>query len=265
MVNYETIILEKKEHIAKITLNRPERMNAVDPQMSNELLSAFDEVSRDNEVNVLVLTGSGRAFCGGADVKDFVSGGIEGRDTATGTYRGPAGSTIIQKLRKMKIPTIAMVNGAAVGGGAALAFACDIRVGSEKARFMNAFIKRGLASGWGGPWLYPRVMGLAKALEIMLTGDFLEAKEAERVGALNRLVTSEELEKETMALARKFANGPGIAIRETKVQVYEGLFTDLETALQRSNQGEHVTIGTEDYREGVKAFFEKREPRFKGR
>ena len=256
-MNYETIILEKKNNIARITLNRPERMNAVSQAVADELLSALDDVDKDNEARVLVITGAGRAFCAGADVTEMPGGGASRQDVL--------GSKIVRRLRQLEKPVIAMVNGAAVGGGCALALACDMRVGSENARFMNAFIRRGLSSGWAGPWLYPRLMGLGKALEILLTGDFLEAKEAERVGVLNRLVTADELEKETMALAAKIANGPPVAIRETRRRVYEGLESDFETALQSADEGEFITVDTEDYKEGVRAFLEKRPPEFKGR
>ena len=175
------------------------------------------------------------------------------------------GSDVVRKLRSIEKPTIAMVNGSAVGGGCPLALACDIRIGSEKARFMNAFVRVGLSSGWGGPWLYPRLMGMGKALEILLTGDFLEAQEAERIGVLNRLVPAEELEKETMELARKIAAGPPIAIKMTKRQVYQGLGYDLETALYRADEGEYFCVGTADHEEGVTAFLEKRPPEFKGK
>ena len=256
-MNYETVILEKKDYIAKLTLNRPERMNAVSQQVTEDLLSAFDEVDTDDEVRVLIITGAGRAFCAGADVTEFPGGGAPQQDVL--------GSRIIRRLRQIQKPVIAMVNGAAVGGGCALAFACDMRVGSENSRFMNAFIRRGLSSGWAGPWMYPRLMGLGKALEILLTGDFLEAKDAERIGVLNKLVPADELEKETMALASKIAAGPPIAIRETKRRVYEGLESEFQTALQSADEGELVTVPTEDYKEGVRAFLEKRPPEFKGK
>ena len=261
-MNYQTIILEKKENIAIITLNRPERLNAVNTQMMQELLSALDDVDEDDEIRVLVLTGAGRGFCSGDDVRRMAGG----TEIGTGTDRGPAEiqqrnyreGRAIPKLQKMQKPTIAMVNGAAVGAGFELALACDLRVGSENARFMNAYVRRGLTPGWGGTWLYPRVMGLGKALEYLFTGDFMEAKEAERLGVLNRLVPADELEKETMALARKIANGPPIAMMLTKLQVYKGLGMDLETALQMAAACETITLSSEDHREGVTAFREKR-------
>ena len=197
-MNYETIILGKKESIATITLNRPERLNAMSRELGQELMSALDDVDNDNEMRVLVITGAGRAFCAGGDTgrinerlqRDKAD--PEDAESRRGLIRSEDNTTL--KLQKMQKPTIAMVNGPAVGAGCNLALACDLRVGSENARFRNAFIVRGHVNAEGGTWLYPQVMGLPKALEYLLTGDFIEAKEAERIGALNHLVPAEELE-----------------------------------------------------------------------
>ncbi len=269
-MDYQTIILEKKEKVAIITLNRPERLNAISPQMTQELLSALDDVDEDGEMRVLVITGAGRGFCSGGDVGGMAGGRERGVGTARGgeemqrgLSRGGGGVTL--KLQKMQKPTIAMVNGTAVGAGFDIALACDLRVGSENARFVNGFVRIGLLPITGGTWLYPRVMGLGKALEYLFTGDFMEAKEAERLGVLNYLVPAEELEKETMTLARKIANGPPIAMRLTKLQVYQGLRVDLETALQMVANCQGITLSSEDHKEGVTAFREKRQAIFQGK
>ncbi len=268
-MNYETIILEKKEGIAIITLNRPKKLNALTPQMNQELISALDDVDTDDEMRVLVITGAGRGFCAGADIGGMAGGA--GRETGTSGAEQirqgliQSAGKIIPRIQKLQKPTIAMVNGAAVGGGFDITLACDLRVGSENARFMNAFVRIGLFPGWGGTWFYPRVMGLGKALEFLFTGDFMEAKEAERLGVLNRLVPADELEKETMSLARKIANGPPIAIKLMKLQVYKGLAMDLETALQMAAACETITLTSEDHREGVTAFREKRQATYQGR
>ena len=269
-MDWETILLKKENLIATITLNRPDRLNAVTPKMASELLAALDDVDRDDEARVLVLTGSGKGFCAGADVGGMTGGSQEGMGTARNAeemrrYHSRVVGRICLGFQKLQKPTIAMVNGVAVGGGFDMALACDMRVGSKNARFRNAFVKIGLFPGWGGTWLYPRVMGLGKAFEYLFTGDFLEAEEAEKIGVLNRLVPPENLEKETMALARKIALGPPIAIRLMKLQAYKGLQTDMETALEMAAACETITLTSEDHKEGVAAFREKREAQFKGR
>lgn len=270
-MNYQAIILDKKENVATITLNRPEKMNAITPQMTEELIAALDDVDADAEMRVLVITGAGRGFCSGADIGGMGGGAERG---STGAARNAedlrqgliqSAGRVMPKIQKFQKPTIAMVNGAAVGAGFDITLACDLRTGSENARFMNAFVRIGLFPGWGGTWLYPRVMGLGKALEYLYTGDFIEAEEAEKLGILNRLVPAGELEKETMALARKIANGPPIAIKLMKLQVYKGLGMDLETALQMAAACETITLTSEDHREGVAAFREKRPAKFQGR
>jgi len=264
-MSFETILLEKKEGIGVLTLNRPERMNAFNEKMEAEFVQAIQEVSQDDEIRVLVVTGAGKAFCAGADV-GRMSGEEKkpkGAEEFRRGFRNIQG--IILGLQRLEKPTIAMVNGSAVGGGFDLACACDLRTGSEHARFMVAFTRIGLFPGWGGTWLYARIIGIPKAAEMLFTGDFLEAKEAERLGLLNRLVPAAELEKETMSLARRIANGPPIAIRLAKMQLYKGLEMDLETAMQVAAACETITLTSEDHKEGVAAFREKRPPQYKGK
>ena len=269
-MDYETIILEKRGNIAFLTLNRPERLNALSPQMTGELSAVLDEVDDDDEVTALVITGAGRGFCSGADVGGMAGGSQQNEGSARNAEALRQGlirsaGRVQPKLQKLKKPTIAMVNGAAVGAGCDLAMACDLRTGCEKTRFMNAFVRIGLFPGWGGTWLYPRVMGVGRALEFLFTGDFMEAEEAGRLGVLNRLVTSEELEKETMVLAARIADGPPLAMRLAKMQVYKGLNMEFETALGIAAACETITLGSEDHREGVTAFREKRKADYKGR
>jgi len=264
-MSFETILLEKKENIGVLTLNRPERMNAMNEQMEAEVVQALKEVDQDDEIRVLVVTGAGKAFCAGADM---------GR--MSGEERKPRGAEEIRRnfrniqgmilgFHRLEKPTIAMINGVAVGGGFDLACACDLRLGSENARFMVAFTRIGLFPGWGGTWLYPRLIGIPKAAEMLFTGDFMEAKDAERLGLLNKLVPAADLEKETMDLARRIANGPPIAIRLAKMQLYKGLEMDLETALKIAAACETITLTSEDHKEGVAAFKEKRKPQYTGK
>ncbi len=269
-MNFENIILKKENGIARITLNRPDRRNAVSQPMAYELLAAIEDVDKDDEIRVLVLTGAGAGFCAGADVAGMTGGTDKGVGTTRSTedmrrWHSRVIGKIILGLQKMQKPTIAMVNGVAVGGGFDLALACDLRVGSNKARFMNAFVRIGLFPGWGGTWLYPRVMGLNKALEYLFTGDFIEAPEAEKLGVLNYMVLEGELEKKTMELATKIAKNPPISLRLMKLQVYKGLQMDLETAIEMASACETITLTSEDHKEGVAAFRDKREPVYKGR
>ncbi|MFC2018273.1 enoyl-CoA hydratase/isomerase family protein [Chloroflexota bacterium] len=202
-MDFETVILKKEEGIATITLNRPEIGNATNRQMYADLSAALDDVAGDKEMRILILTGAGRGFCGGGDTSQMGEGSVYTRmDTAVlqqdirQTTQKPLFS-----LHKVVIPTIAMVNGFAVGGGFDLACACDIRIGSEKARFSNAFVSVGLTLEWGIQYYLPRIIGLGKASEILYTGRWVEAEEAERIGLLNKLVPPGELEKVTMDMA----------------------------------------------------------------
>lgn len=270
-MDFEAITLKKAEHIATITLNRPDRRNAVNQQMMKDLVAALADVAADDDVRVLVLTGAGRGFCSGADT-DLMAGGAGGApternvETTRHSFMFQAGQKIILGLQGMEKPTIAMVNGVAVGMGGDLAFACDMRTGSaEYTRFMCGFTKLGLFPGFGATWLYPRLMGTAKAMEMLFTGDEMVAKEAERIGVLNKVFPAESLEAETMNLARKIAKGPPIAIRLMKWQVRKGLEMNLPDALDMAAMCEAVTLLSQDHREGVTAMREQREANFQGK
>ena len=268
-LTYQTIILEKKDHVARITLNRPEHLNALNRQMFRELNSALEDVAGDKNMRALVLTGAGRAFCASADIKeerqegDRLLGYMEPNEIYQFIRSGPQGVTL--KLHQMEVPTIAMVNGLAIGDGFDFVLACDIRVGCEHSRFMNAFLQMGLVSNTGATWLYPRALGVNRALELLYTGDWLEAKDAEGLGLLNRLVPYEELEAETMALAARIASKSPVANRMVKGMVYRGLGQSLEEHLPEAAHAEVLSLASEDHREALAAFLQKREPKFKGR
>lgn len=267
-----TIILDKNsdDRVARITLNRPSKLNAINDQMRVELADAIEDVAMDDEMNVLVITGAGRGFCSGGDTEELTGG------PKTGSHDGERGpeelrrgfrniQRIILGLHHMEKPTIAMVNGIAAGGGFDMAAACDLRVGSNNARFMSAFVRIGLFPGYGGTWLYPRIFGsVAKAAEMIFTGDFMEAEEAERHGLLNRLVHADKLELTTMEIARKIASGPPVAIRLAKMFLYKGLQMDLETSLLMSAAAAAIPLTSMDHQEGVSAFREGRKPQYRG-
>ncbi|MBI4198065.1 MAG: enoyl-CoA hydratase/isomerase family protein [Chloroflexi bacterium] len=274
MPPYESVILEKnpETHIARLTLNRPERLNAINAQMGLELAEAVEDVAADDDMRVLVLTGAGRGFCSGADTGGMAGGGREqgphsGERSAEEVRRGFRNAQrLILGLQRMEKPTIAMINGVAVGAGFDLACACDIRIGSPQARFMVAFVRIGLFPGYGGTWLYARALGsVGKAAELLFTGDFMEADEAHRYGLLNHLVEPDRLEPFTMDMAGRIAQGPPIAIRLAKLMLYKGLEFDLETALHMAAAAETITLTSQDHREGVEAFREKRKANYRGR
>ncbi|MCK4698667.1 MAG: enoyl-CoA hydratase/isomerase family protein [Dehalococcoidia bacterium] len=265
-MDFETVILKKEGHIATITMNRPETMNALNIQMLQEMVAAIDEIARNDDVRVVVLTGAGRVFCSGADISEGgKASGLSGTPVEMHHNVRNSYQKVALGLQRLDKPTIAMVNGAAVGAGCDFAFACDMRVGSEKARFRNGFVRVGLIPGGGGTWLYTRLMGLGRGLEFLFTGDFLEAEEAEHIGVLNKIVPAEDLERETMELAQKIANNPPLAVQMSKMMAYKALDSDLEAALEQAAACQALALSSEDHREGVNAFIERREAQFKGR
>ncbi|MEE9199099.1 MAG: enoyl-CoA hydratase-related protein [Dehalococcoidia bacterium] len=267
---YETILVERQDRIAKVVLNRPDKLNAINQRMEEELQEAIQTLDMDDGVGAVVLTGAGRAFCAGGDVAEMPGSGSKGS-----AYASPDpedirrafrhAQAIVLGMQRMQKPIIGMINGVAAGAGFDFACACDIRIGCPRSRFLAAFIRVGLFPGWGGMWLYSRVLGLPKAAELLFTGDFLEAEEAYRLGMLNKLVPQEELEKTTMEMAQRIADGPPIALRLSKLMLYKGLEMDLETAMQMSAALETITLTSQDHKEGVAAFREKRKANYQGR
>lgn len=267
-MEFETLILKKEDHIARLTLNRPQSLNAMNVKMFDEIVVALENISQDKDIRVLVLTGAGKAFCAGADVK---SGNMSGEGIPPGSSAEFMRQHLLKKLLapvrmlfNMEMPTIAMINGVTCGGGFDWALACDMRVGSENARFMVAYTRVGLFPDGGGTWLMPRVIGLAKSFEMVYTGDFVEAAEAYRVGILNKLVPATELEKETMALAQKIAANPPLALRLAKLQMHKALLWDMETAFEVEAGFVPIVMTSKDHKEAVSSFAEKRKPTFTG-
>lgn len=265
---YEVLTVEIADRTATITLNRPERLNALSGQLTDELADAIATLARGEEdVRCVVLTGAGRAFCAGGDTGGM-PGGAQERPRRTGeeirrSFRGA--QSVILGLHKLEIPTIAMVNGDAVGAGFDLACACDVIAAADHARFMVAYRRIGLIPGWGGAWLYPRRLGLNKAAELMFTGDFMPAAEGQRLGMISLIAPKEELHEQTMELAARIASGPPISLRLMKLLLYRGQHMDLETAMQMAALGSSITLSSEDHVEGIAAMREKRPASFKGR
>ncbi len=272
MTAYELILYDANPDsgIARITLNRPERLNALNDQMQIEIADAVVQADADPDTRVIIITGAGRAFCAGGDLNNLggsTNGSGEGwtsgnADEVRRSFR--LAQDMILGVQRCEKPVIAMVNGVATGAGLDLACACDIRTGTARSRFMSAYVRIGLFPGFGGTWLYPRTLGsLGRAAEMLFTGDFLEADEAYRLGFLNRLVAEEDLEATTMEMAERIAAGPPIAIRLSKLMLYKGLEFDLETAMKMAAAGETITLTSQDHAEGVAAFREKREAQYR--
>jgi len=263
-MNYQDIIYTKEAGIATITLNRPDKMNAFTPEMMDSVYRAIEDVRQDKEVKVLILTGTGRAFCSGADVKAMAQKLDEQGSGEAGRPPEAERVSLYHLLQKCEKPVIAAVNGVAVGGGFDLALACDIRIASDQARFAEVFIRRGLIPATGGTYFLPRLVGVDRACQLIWTGDMIDAKEAERIGLVTMVVPHDELESATMELAEKLAKGPPIAIQAAKRIIYEGLDKDLEWTLKEVSEAFKVITKTKDHKEGAKAFVEKREPVFRG-
>jgi 2-(1,2-epoxy-1,2-dihydrophenyl)acetyl-CoA isomerase len=260
-MSYETIVLERKDGVATLTLNRPEKLNALNRKMIEELNGAVVEMAKDRDVRALVVTGAGRGFCSGADVGDMAQAAapIETR------YWLQMAQKVILALTDLEKPVIAKVNGAAVGIGFSLALSADIIVASENATFSLIFSRIGLIPDGGSLFHLPRLVGPAKAKELIFTAKMLDAKEAERIGLINKAVPADELDSEVNMLAKQLAEGPTVALGIAKKIINKGLSMDLSSVLECEAFGQTIAGTTEDAQEGVMAFLEKRKAEFKGK
>jgi enoyl-CoA hydratase/carnithine racemase len=261
----ELILLDVQHRVATVTLNRPERLNAIGQGMRGQLLAALERAEADDGVRVVVLTGAGRAFCSGGDVKEMAERRAAGETARRGPEAVPMRDRILLKLQAMPKPVLAAVNGVALGAGMNLALGCDLRIASDKAAFGQVFVKRGLHPDWGGTYFLPRLLGPAKALELIFTGALLDAREALQLGLVNRVVPDAEFAGEARAFAEELAAGPPIALRLAKRGVYRNLQADLAASLEYESFAQQIVWASEDAGEGIRAFVEKREPDFQGR
>jgi len=264
-MTYKCLLYDVTDGVATLTLNRPERLNALGDTLRDDLHDAVLRVSEDDNVRVVVITGAGKGFCSGGDVKAMHEARETGRQRALMERVAPSRDRVLLAMRDAPQPFIAAVNGAAAGAGMNIALACDIRIASTAARFGQTFVKRGLHPDWGGTYFLPRVVGTAKACELIFTGEIVDAQEALRLGIVSAVHPPEELMPAAHALARKIADGPPIAIRLAKRAIYHNLDSDLRQALEFETFAQNICFDTEDAAEGIRAFVEKRPPAFRGR
>ncbi|HYE16562.1 MAG TPA: enoyl-CoA hydratase family protein [Pyrinomonadaceae bacterium] len=265
MLEPKSFLYEERAGVARITLNRPERLNALTFEVYRELTDAFRQLQTEESVRAVVITGAGRAFCSGGDVRDII-GELQGRDVRGLLEFTRMTCELVRNIRQLRKPVIASLNGTTAGAGACIALASDLRIASAEARIAFLFVRVGLSGAdMGAAHLLPRLVGLAKATELLYTGDFVTAEEALAMGLYNRVVPAEELEAATSELAERLARGPAFALGVTKEMLNRELSVDLDTALELEAQAQAVCMQHPDYREAYEAFVQKREPRFEGR
>ncbi len=257
---FKNLLLEKDGPIAVLSVNRPKALNALNEDTLEELDQAIDQVALDEEVKVIIITGAGNAFVAGADIV-----AMQTKTAIEGKAFGALGQEVFMKIEKLLKPVIAAVNGFALGGGCELAMACDIRIASEKARFGQPEVGLGIVPGFAGTQRMPRLIGSGLAKELIFTGDMIDANRALQIGLVNRVVPAESLLDEAKQLAQKIVSKAPLAVRYAKQAINEGLQVDLERGQLIEQDLLALCFSTEDQKEGMKAFLEKRKPEFKER
>lgn len=258
---YKTLLYEKRENIGILTINRPEKLNAISKELTSELKQFLEGLEYEEEIRVLVITGAGdKAFVAGADIQELVD-----RDARLGRKVSRERQEIFSLIENLHIPVIAAVNGYALGGGLELALACSIRIASDKAQFGAPEVKLGIIPGDGGTQRLPRLVGLGRAMEMILTGDFIDAQEACRIGLVNRVYPHDQLMEKVMELAQKIASRPPLAVRFAKDAVNRSQEGSTTAGFTLESYLHALSCTTEDKKEGVDAFLEKRKGEFKGK
>ncbi len=264
MTEYETIEVQTTDRVRTITMNRPEVYNALNDTLTYELQDALKHAGRDNDVRVVILTGAGKAFCSGQDLGDLKQKYVPGYVPHLGEDLRKRYNPIVKRIRQMPKPVLAAVNGVAAGAGMSFALACDIRIASSRASFIEVFFNVGLIPDSGSTFTLPRLVGMAKAMELCFTGDKVSAEEALRIGLVNKVVPADDLIEETKKLAGKLAALPARGIALTKRLINQSYDNDLDAQLEAEAFAQETAALTQDHYEGVIAFIEKRRPQFKG-
>ena len=266
MTEYEDLLLDRDSGIVTITLNVPEKLNALTQPMRRSLISVVGEIARDDEVRVVIITGAGRGFCSGADVSDQaarLSG--EAIELPRRILLGLTGGAFCDLFPNLNKPIIAAINGPCAGMGFSLALSMDIRIASESARFVSSQIARGLVPDVGLSYYLPQAVGHSSALELIFTARQIDATEAEHLGIVSKVVPAGDLLKAAHELAQMISQQPPVSVELTKRMVWRGIKDNLDRQLDLETYAQNICTDTEDHKEGIKAFFEKRPPRFKGR
>lgn len=264
-MNYSAITLEKSEGVATITMIREDQLNPIGSELVTELSDAFEQVANDGDIRVLILTGTGRVFCAGGDI-DWFRTVIEKRKSGEELMDYSGSTKFCLSLRNMPKPTIASINGAAVGGGITIALNCDIRIAAEDATIMFPFASLvGVTPELGSTYMLPRLVGIAKACELIFTGKSITGREAKEIGLVNDAVPLTDLPEVTSKMAKAIAKSSPLAVQLAKKGLYQGLNADIYSQLMWEEEGLRTTFISEDHEEAVNAFLEKRKPVFKGK
>ncbi|MFA4837484.1 MAG: enoyl-CoA hydratase/isomerase family protein [Dehalococcoidia bacterium] len=261
-MTYSTILVEKKDGVATVTLNRPEKLNSMSPQLMSDMISAMKDIEEDEKIRAVIVTGAGRAFCAGGDVHELLG---PSRDPVKIMNLATDGAKMISAMRNLPKPLIAAVNGPAMGGGLNIALACDIIIAAEVASFSAAFVALGLHPDTGCIHFLTRLLGPARACELIFTGKIIKAQEAERIGLINHVVPSEQLMTTARDLANRLANGPTVAIGMAKASIYQSLTMDLASVMELEARSVGMSMATEDANNAIDAFIKKEKIVFKGK